>query len=138
MNQFTVKYNELTAEEFIYLKESVGGVGQSLEQTKIAMEHSIFRVSIFDGDQIIGMARMIGDFGLDYYIKDVAVRPDYQKQGLGRLLIEELLKFIRENGVHDTEIYVELCAMPKNVPFYEKFGFDCNEAKRMKMMYPVG
>ena len=133
MSKYTVKYNELTAEEFILLWETVWGQGPTLEQTKLAMEHTLFRVSVFDGDTIVAMARMIGDMGLDYYIKDVIVRPEYQGKGIGRMLITELLKFIEDNGVSGTEIFVELCAMPDKISFYEKFGFDSNEAQRLKL-----
>ena len=132
-----VKYNELTAEEFILLWETVWGQGPTLEQTKLAMEYTLFRVSVFDGDKIVAMARMNGDMGLDYYIKDVIVRPEYQGRGIGRMLIDELLKFISENGVKGTDIFVELCAMPDKIPFYEKFGFSANEAHRLRMMYPI-
>ena len=137
MNELIIKHNELTAEEFIFLWETVWGDGPSLEQTRLAMEHTLFRVSIYDGNEIVAMARMIGDMGLDYYIKDVVVKPEYQGKGIGRLLINELLKFIKENGVKDTEIFVELCAMPDKIPFYEKFGFDANEAQRLKIMCHV-
>ena len=133
MSKYTVKYNELTAEEFILLWETVWGQGPTLEQTKLAMEHTLFRVSVFDGDTIVAMARMLGDMGLDYYIKDDIVRPEYQGKGIGRMLITELLKFIEENGVSGTEIFVELCAMPDKISFYEKFGFDSNEAQRLKL-----
>ncbi|MBR4509849.1 MAG: GNAT family N-acetyltransferase [Ruminococcus sp.] len=133
MSNFTVKYDELTAEEFISLWQTVWGEGPSLEQTRLAMEHTLFRISVFDGDKIVAMARMIGDMGLDYYIKDVIVRPEYQGRGIGRMLITELLKFINDNGVSGTEIFVELCAMPDKIPFYEKFGFDSNEAQRLKL-----
>ena len=44
MNALTVKYNELTAEEFILLWESVWEQPPSLEQTRLAMEHTLFRV----------------------------------------------------------------------------------------------
>lgn len=136
--KLTIKYNELTAEEFIFLWQAVHlGDGPTLEQTKLAMEHTLFRISIYDGKKIIAMARMIGDIGLDYYIKDVVVIPKYQGKGIGRLLIDELLKFIKENGIKNTDIFVELCAMPDKIPFYEKFGFDSNEAQRLKMMCRV-
>ena len=65
------------------------------------------------------------------------MRPEYQGKGIGRMLIHELLKFINDNGVKDTDIFVELCAMPDKIPFYEKLGFDANEAQRLKMMYRV-
>ena len=132
MNNLNIKHNELTAEEFILLWESVWGKGPSPEQTQLAMEHTLFRVSVFDGSTIIAMARVIGDLGLDYYIKDVVVRPEYQGQGIGRLMIGEILKFINDHGVPGTDIFVELCAMPDKIPFYEKFGFSANEAQRLR------
>ena len=110
------------------------GCGPSLEQTKLAMEHTLFRVSVYDNEKIVAMARMLGDMGLNYYIKDVAVRPEYQKKGIGKLLINELLDFVKKNGISGTEIFVELCAVPDKVSFYEKLGFDFNDAKRLKMM----
>ncbi len=137
MDGLVVKHNELSAEEFIELWETVWGRGPSLEQTRLAMENTLFRVSVFDGDKIVAMARVIGDKGLDYYIKDVIVRPEYQSRGIGRMLIEELLEYVQDNGVSGTDIFVELCAVPDKIPFYEKFGFDFNEAKRLKMFYHV-
>ena len=137
MSEYTIKHNELSAEEFISLWETVWGPGPSLEQTKLAMEHTLFRVSVFDGDKIIAMARMIGDMGLDYYIKDVIVSPEYQGKGIGRKLINELLKCVNDNGISGTGVFVELCAMPDKMPFYQKFGFDANEAQRLKMIYRV-
>ena len=134
MNGLTVKHNELTAEEFVELWETVWDCGPSLEQTKLAMEHTLFRVSVYDNEKIVAMARMLGDMGLNYYIKDVAVRPEYQKKGIGKLLINELLDFVKKIGISGTEIFVVLCAVPDKVSFYEKLGFDFNDAKRLKMM----
>ena len=137
MSDLIVKYNELTAEEFIELWETVWGNGPSLEQTRLAMKHTLFRVSIWDGDYIVAMARMNGDMGLNYYIKDVVVRPEYQGKGIGRMLINELRRFINDNGVKGTDIFVELCAFPDKIPFYAKFGFEANEAQRLKIYHHV-
>lgn len=137
MNDLIVRHDELTAEEFIELWETVWGQGPSLAQTRLAMAHTLFRVSVFDGDALVAMARVIGDMGLDYYIKDVIVRPEYQGRGIGRLLIDELLKFIKANGISGTDIFVELTAMPHVMPFYDKLGFDTNEAQRLKMYVRV-
>ena len=134
---FTIKYNELTAAEFCELWGAVWGQPPTLEQTELAMNNTLFRVSVFDKDTVIAMARVIGDKGLCYYIKDVVVRPEYQGKGLGRILINELLKYINDNGVKGTRIAVELCAMPDKIPFYEKFGFVSNEAQRLRIMYEV-
>lgn len=137
MSELTVKYNALTAEEYVSLWESVWGEAPPLEQVKLGMENTLFRVSVYDGEKAVAMARMIGDIGLNYYIKDVAVRPEYQRRGIGKMLIDELFGYISKNGIKGTEIFVELCAMPDKIPFYEKFGFAANEAQRLKMMYNV-
>jgi len=50
------------------------------------MQHTLFRVSVYDGEKPIAMARMLGDMGLDYYIKDVAVRPEFRARGLAGCL----------------------------------------------------
>ena len=135
MSDLVIKHNTFSAEEYVFLWESVWG--PSIEQTRLAMENTLFRVSIYDGERIVAMARAIGDKGLCYYIKDVIVLPEYQGKGLGRMLINELLSFINENGVPETNIFVELCAMPDKIPFYEKFGFSANEAQRLRIMYQV-
>lgn len=133
-NKFLIKYDELNANEFIELWQSVHwSEPPSFKQTELAMRHSIFRLSVFDGEKIIAMARMIGDFGLCYYVKDVVVRPEYQRRGIGKMLVREMLDFVKAHGENGTEIFVELCAMPDKIPFYEKFGFAANEAQRLKM-----
>ena len=137
MDGLTVKYNELTAEEFSALWETVWGSGPGLEQTRLAMAHTLFRISVWDGDKIVAMARMLGDMGLDYYIKDVVVRPEYQRRGIGRGMIRELLKFVSDHGVGGTDIFIELTAAPEKTPFYEKLGFDANDAVRLKLMKRV-
>lgn len=137
MSELVVKYNELTARQFIELWETVWGAPPTLEQTELAMKHTLFRISVWDGNKIVAMARTNGDLGLDYYIKDVVVRPEYQRKGIGRMMINELLKFINDNGVKGTEIFVELCARPDKIPFYEKFGFAANEAQRLKLFHRV-
>lgn len=79
--------NELDAEHFIELWESVWDNAPSPEQVLLGLEHSLISVSIYDGDIIVAMARMIGDIGMCYYIKDAVVRPEYQHKRLGTLLI---------------------------------------------------
>lgn len=135
MNELKIIADTFTADDFTALWNSVWNGAPSREQIALALAHSIYRIGVYDGDKIVAMARMIGDFGLCYYIKDVVVRPEYQGRGIGRMMLEDLLRFIRENGVPGTDIAVELCAMPDKMPFYEKFGFQANEAQRLRLMY---
>ena len=137
MDNLTIKHNELTAGQFIELWESVWGGAPTFEQTDLAMKNTLFRVSVFDSDRIVAMARMVGDLGLEYYIKDVVVRPEYQGKGIGRLLIGELMAFIDRSSVKGTTVFVELAAMPDKAKFYEKLGFSANEALRLRNMHTI-
>ena len=35
------------------------------------------------------------------------------------------------------QTFLELCAVPDKIPFYEKFGFEANEAQRLKIYHHV-
>lgn len=50
INELKIKHNELTARQFIELWESVWEGALTLEQTELAMKHTLFRVSVWDVD----------------------------------------------------------------------------------------
>lgn len=81
------------------------------------MDNSLFRISVFNDGEIVGMARVLGDKGLCYYIKDVYIKPAYQGKGIGRLLVDEIMKYINENGIAETNISVELAVLPDKIPY---------------------
>lgn len=56
MGELIIKYNELTAKQFIGLWETVWGDGSSVEQTEQAMKNTLFRIFIWDDDKIVAMA----------------------------------------------------------------------------------
>ena len=138
MEELTIRENVLTADEFLRLWNAVWSGAPTHEQAELALANSVYRVSIYDGSKIVAAARMIGDLGMCYYIKDVIVLPEYQGRGIGRMLMNALLNFIRKHGVSGTDIAVELCALPDKMPFYAKFGFAANEAQRMRRMLRAG
>ena len=143
MLDLKIKYNELTAEQFIELWETVWGDGPSLEQTRLAMKHTLFRVSIWDGDCIVAMARMNGDMGLNYYIKDVVVRPEYQGRKIGTTIMNSILEYIEKNMCEGSRVSVQLLAEVGKEQFYIKQGFKlilheyCGPALR-KVIYKKG
>lgn len=128
-----IVHDQLTGEQFIQLWSSVWDGAPTLKQAELAMENSLLRVTVLDGKKPVAMARMIGDLGLCCYIKDVIVSPEYQGRGLGRLLMEEMIGFVKSHGVPGTAVSAELCAMPDKMPFYGQFGFAANEAQRMRL-----
>jgi GNAT superfamily N-acetyltransferase len=73
-----------------------------------------------DGE-IIGMARIIGDGGLAYYIQDVILKPDYQLQGIGTQLMNKIMEYIRVHANNNSVI--GLLAAKDKEPFYTRYGF---------------
>ena len=129
--------NVLKAEDFVRLRRETGFADIPVEHAKKALANGLINVSAYCGDKLIGMGRLVGDGTMYWYLQEIIVLPEYQKKGIGRLLINEILQFINDHGVEETEIFVELCAMPDKIPFYEKFGFRANEAQRLRLFHKV-
>ena len=88
-----------------------------------ALKNSLYTVCIKEGYKIIAMARMIGDNSMSYFIKDVVVIPEYQGKGVGKLIINDILSYIKESTPKDWKVSVELMSASGKEAFYEKFGF---------------
>ncbi|WP_242834287.1 GNAT family N-acetyltransferase [Clostridium pasteurianum] len=70
------------------------------------------------------MGRLCDDDSLFYYIKDVAVLPKYQGKGIGNLILENMLSFIKQRTPKDWKVSVELISSKNKEGFYKKFGFE--------------
>jgi len=86
-----------------------------------ALPSTLFCVCAFVEEKMIGMARVIGDAGMVFYVQDVIVLPDYQGQGIGTRLMDAVMAFIRANAHHNT--IIGLMAAKGKEAFYEKYGF---------------
>ena len=68
------------------------------------------------------MARAIGD-GLYYLIVDVVVNQEFQGKGLGKILIEEIVKEVYNKTKEGQKASINLISMQGKEEFYEKCGF---------------
>lgn len=115
--------NALSARQFRELFESVGWDAPGLDQIERALENTPVSFCVYDGDRPVAMARLLGDCGMSYYIKDLAVRPEYQGRGVGRMLMEAIDGYIRSRLPEGWAVSLELISAKGKEPFYEKFGF---------------
>lgn len=53
---------------------------------------------------------------------NVAVRPDYRRQGVGEMLVDGLVEALKEKGVHSLSLEVR-CSNQSAICLYEKTGF---------------
>lgn len=75
-------------------------------------------VSAWKGNSLIGLADALDDGELIAYIHYLLIKPEYQKQGIGR----KLLQMVKEH--YKNYLYrIVISEEQKNVEFYEKCGF---------------
>ena len=109
------------AEEYNMLRETTdwGTYAEDFIQQYLA--NSLFCVCAMAGDNCVGMARVVGDGGLVFYIQDVIVVPEYQSRGIGTQMVAAVMRYIRSIAVQNTMI--GLMAAKGKESFYEKSGF---------------
>ena len=99
----------------------------NLSKIKEAFLHSYKVITTWDGDKIIGAGRLISD-GVCYgWIHDMAVRPDCQKTGVGRGIMEHLLD-------ENESLLIGLTSAFGVEEFYHKQGFKKHKTAMAK--YP--
>ena len=99
---------------------------RTIEDIKIAVEHSDPVVTVWERDRIIGFARATSDGIYRAGIWDVVIHPDYRGRGLGGKLVETVLAHPKVNKVE--RVYLTTTNQ-KN--FYKKIGFKQNSSTTM-------
>ena len=66
------------------------GAGPLAAQLRTLLRHSDIFLTAWDGDALIGCARVLTDFTVRALICDVIVDPAYQGHGIGRMLVEAI------------------------------------------------
>ena len=128
--------NKLNPSEFIdVLNRSTLGERRPVDDSsriKTMCENAnLIIIARFNG-KLIGVARSITDFAYYTYLSDLAVDKNYQKQGIGKRLIEETKK-------QTPQATLILLSAPDAVDYYPKIGmkkhnhcFILNDLKGLK------
>ncbi|MGI8386948.1 GNAT family N-acetyltransferase [Robertmurraya sp. P23] len=114
-------------EDFIKLHQTTGWNAKGLYtygQLYTAICNSWYSISIYHNRNLIGFGRIISDGIYQTLICDVMVHSEYQGQGIGKKLMEALLKKCEEEGIKWVQLF---CAKGKQ-EFYPKLGFISRES----------
>lgn len=114
---------KMTADEYNELRLSVDWKPLTPGQAERGLAHTAFVVAARDGEKIVGMGRMLFDFGYTAYLGDVIVRPEYQGQGIGTMIVTALKDKVMEAAEPGDKIMFILVAAKGKEAFYEQFGF---------------
>ena len=118
-----VEYNRPSATSYISLRIKAGMGEKDQERAAIALENSLFTVSIYEdeGESLIGFGRIAGDGGITYIVSDIMVDPQYRRQGYATIIMQEIDKYLTQNTYEDS--YICLIANAPADKLYHKFNF---------------
>ena len=103
-------------------------------QDLIASDNSIYLVILAD-DRVAGAAGYTFN-GFDGYINNVVIDVDRRGQGLGKVLMKELLTVGRKNGVPEFTLEVRVSNTPA-IKLYESLGFKSEGVRKNFYERPV-
>lgn len=118
-----IEENKISVVDFNCLTNKVGWGTRDEKVIEEALNNTLYSVSIYNNNEIIGYGRIIGDKTIFLYIQDVMVVPDYQGKKIGTKIMNVLLDKINEYKKLNPNIRTYLGPSKGKEKFYEKFGF---------------
>ena len=119
-----IRINTLSEDTFLDLFRSVGWEPPGRDQVRTALRNSLAAFTALDQGRPVGMARLIGDGGMSFYIKDFAVHPDHQAKGAGRMLLRAMEQYILDQIHEGWAVSLELISTKEGLRFYKGLGFE--------------
>lgn len=117
-----IRHETPSALDYISLRLKTGMGTKDSSKVEIALKNSVFTVSVRENNELIGFGRIVGDQGITYIVSDIMVHPDYQRKGIGKLIMKEIDSYIEQNT--DEYAYVCLIANKPADKLYSQFGFE--------------
>ena len=116
------KETSVSIDDVLHLYQAVGWTNytnqpQMLEQ---ALSHSLATYLARDGEEIVGLVRLVGDGFSSVFVQDLIVLPSYQRQGIGSDLMKQALSDYKD--AYQIQLATE--QTEKNLSFYRSLGFE--------------
>lgn len=118
-------YTNFHLEEIVNLYRSVGWTNylDRVDVLESAFEHSLCVLGAYDGDSLVGFIRAVGDGQTIVFVQDIIVLPEYQRQGIGTLLLQAILD--KYQDVYQLELLTD--NTEKTKAFYRSLGLTASD-----------
>ncbi len=130
---YILKKQVPSVRDYINIRLEAGLSRKSEEAARIGLSNSLFSVIAFQGDQPVGIGRVIGDGGCFFEVTDIAVIPAHQKKGVGDMIMRAIMEYLQAHAPKTA--YVSLMADHGTPHFYERYGFSFSEMPKSSGMY---
>ena len=102
----------------IYQSSGIKRPVQDTDRIREMYRHANLVITAWDGEKPVGIARALTDFSYCCYLSDLAVRAEYQHQGIGKRLIGEVKQAVGEQSM------LLLLSAPAAMDYYPKIGME--------------
>ena len=109
--------------QWMKLRASVGWASFPDDIVEISLRNTLHCVCAYENDELIGMARVLGDGVFTFYVGNVMVHPNRQNEGIGKMILEKLLDWVDKHAYPGAR--ASLLSIKGKESFYEPFGFEC-------------
>ncbi|WP_319496613.1 GNAT family N-acetyltransferase [uncultured Cohaesibacter sp.] len=134
-NRYRLETRTPPLADFLRLREITGLTVYSEEAAQAGLKGTVAAATIYHGDHVVGIGRLVGDGGCVFVICDIAVDPAHQGNGLGKAIMTSLMDYVNRNL--KSKAYVSIIAdIPAN-RLYEQFGFEETAPDSIGMAYRV-
>ena len=115
------EYKTYNEPEILRLYASVGWTAYTAqpEVLRKGFESSMLTLAAYEGDQLLGIIRAVGDGHTVVFVQDILVFPEHQRQGVGSALLQAIL----DRYSHVRQIELATDNTPKTIAFYKSMGF---------------
>lgn len=118
---YNIKQKPPSAEQFSELRAKVGWGNIDLHMAQQSLDNSLFHVIACIDDNVIGMARVVGDGVMYFYVQDLVIDPKFQRMGIGNALMREVEIYLTISAKKGATIAL-LSAQGKE-KFYTSFDY---------------
>ena len=108
---------------------------KSVEAARLGLANTVFGVCVENRGEVVGIGRVVGDGGLFFEVVDIAVVPEHQKKGLGKMIMDALVSWLTVNA--PPTAFVSLIADEGLSGFYERYGFRVRPPEAPGMSFTV-
>lgn len=125
--------NILQAEDFVRLRMETGFAEVPVEHARKALQNGLINVSAIYKGGLVGMGRLVGDGAMYWYLQEVIILPEFQRNGIGTMIVNHLVDYAKANSVTGNFTTIGGVSAKGKEGFYEKMGFDIipNGIKKM-------
>ena len=117
-----IKETSISIDDVLPLYQAVGWTNYTNQPQMLsqALSHSLATYLARDGEEIVGLVRLIGDGFSSVFVQDLIVLPTYQRQGIGSTLMKQALSDYKDTY----QIQLATEESEKTLGFYRSLGFE--------------